>query len=41
VPVLTALPFGHLPTKVLLPVGRKVDLLVEEGDAMLLWGHAH
>ena len=41
VPVLTGLPFGHVPTKVLLPVGRKVDLLVEEGDAMLLWGHAH
>ena len=41
VPVLTGLPFGHVPTKVLLPVGRKVDLLVEEGDAMLLWGHVH
>ena len=41
VPVLTGLPFGHVPTKVLLPVGRHVDLLVEEGDAMLLWGHAH
>ena len=41
VPVLTGLPFGHVPTKVLLPVGRPVDLLVEEGDAMLLWGHVH
>ena len=41
VPVLTGLPFGHVPTKVLLPVGRKVDLLAEEGDAMLLWGHVH
>lgn len=41
VPVLTGLPFGHVPTKVLLPVGRPVDLLVEQGDAMLLWGHAH
>ncbi|MFD1709157.1 LD-carboxypeptidase [Ottowia sp. GY511] len=41
VPVLTGLPFGHVPTKVLLPVGRPVDLLVEEGDAMLLWGHMH
>ena len=41
VPVLTGLPFGHVPTKVLLPVGRPVDLLVEQGDAMLLWGHVH
>ena len=41
VPVLTGLPFGHVPTKVLLPVGAKVDLLVEGRDALLLWGHMH
>lgn len=41
VPVLTGLPFGHVPTKVLLPVGLSVDLLVEERDALLLWGHQH
>ncbi|QTD47164.1 LD-carboxypeptidase [Ottowia testudinis] len=41
VPVLTGLPFGHVPTKVLLPVGAKIDLLVEERDALVLWGHAH
>lgn len=41
VPVLTGLPFGHVPTKVLLPVGLKVHLLVEERDALLLWGHRH
>ncbi len=41
VPVLTALPFGHVPTKVLLPVGLKIDLLVEDRDALLLWGHQH
>ena len=40
-PVLTGLPFGHAPTKVLLPVGAKVDLLVEERDALVLWGHMH
>ena len=40
-PVLTGLPFGHVPTKVLLPVGAKVDLLVEERDALVLWGHMH
>jgi muramoyltetrapeptide carboxypeptidase len=39
VPVLTGLPFGHVPTKVLLPVGAKVDLLVEGRDALLVWGH--
>jgi muramoyltetrapeptide carboxypeptidase len=38
-PVLTNLPFGHVQTKVLLPVGAKVDLSVEGRDAMLLWGH--
>ncbi len=39
VPVLTGLPFGHVPTKVLLPVGGKVDLLVEGRDALVVWGH--
>lgn len=41
VPVLTGLPFGHVPTKVCLPVGAPVDLLVEGRDALLLWGHTH
>jgi muramoyltetrapeptide carboxypeptidase len=40
IPVLTDLPFGHVPTKVCLPVGAKVSLLVEEGDALLLWAHS-
>ena len=39
IPVLTNLPFGHVQTKVLLPVGAKVDLLVQERDALLVWGH--
>jgi muramoyltetrapeptide carboxypeptidase len=39
IPVLTNLPYGHVATKVLLPVGAKVDLMVQGRDAMLLWGH--
>ncbi len=38
-PVLTNLPYGHVQTKVLLPVGAKVDLNVEGRDALLAWGH--
>jgi len=41
VPVLTGLPFGHVPTKVLLPVGQTVTLAVEGRNALLLWGHEH
>ncbi|MEO6972598.1 MAG: LD-carboxypeptidase [Rhodoferax sp.] len=40
-PVVTNLPFGHVPTKVLLPVGAHVELAVEGRDAFLLWGHHH
>jgi muramoyltetrapeptide carboxypeptidase len=40
-PILTGLPFGHVPTKVVLPVGARVTLAVEDRDAFLLWGHAH
>lgn len=40
-PVFTGLPFGHVPTKVCLPVGAKVTLAVEGRDAFLLWGHMH
>ena len=39
--VLTGLPFGHVKTKVLLPVGQPVTLAVEARDAYLLWGHQH
>jgi muramoyltetrapeptide carboxypeptidase len=38
VPVLTGLPFGHVPTKVLLPFGERVSLMVEGRDALLYWG---
>ena len=39
--ILTGLPFGHVPTKVLLPVGATTTLAVEGRDALLLWGHQH
>lgn len=38
VPVFTGLPFGHVPTKVLLPVGQQVDLMVDGRDALIYWG---
>jgi len=38
-PVLTGLPFGHVPTKVLLPIGAQVDLATVGRDAFLVWGH--
>jgi muramoyltetrapeptide carboxypeptidase len=39
VPVLTNLPYGHVATKVLLPVGAPCELAVEGRDVMLVWGH--
>ena len=39
--ILTGLPFGHVATKVVLPVGLEVTLHVEERDVLLLWGHQH
>ncbi len=39
IPVLTGLPFGHVSTKVLLPIGAKVDLATEGRDAFLVWGN--
>jgi muramoyltetrapeptide carboxypeptidase len=38
-PILTNLPYGHVQTKVLLPVGAKADLVTEGRDALLFWGH--
>jgi muramoyltetrapeptide carboxypeptidase len=37
IPVLTGLPFGHVPTKVMLPFGAPVRLWCDGSDAMLLW----
>jgi muramoyltetrapeptide carboxypeptidase len=36
-PVLTGLPFGHVPTKVTMPFGRKVQLLVQARDVLIGW----
>ncbi len=37
-PVLTGLPFGHVPTKVCLPFGAKVDVALQGQEALILWG---
>ncbi len=37
VPILTGLPFGHVPTKVSLPVGTRVRLLVDGRNALIGW----
>jgi muramoyltetrapeptide carboxypeptidase len=39
IPVFTGLPYGHVATKVLLPVGASVDLSVQGRDALIFWGH--
>jgi muramoyltetrapeptide carboxypeptidase len=36
-PILTGLPFGHVRTKVCLPVGAKVSLAVQGRDAFIGW----
>lgn len=36
-PILTGLPFGHVPTKLTLPVGARVQLLVEGRDVLMGW----
>jgi len=41
IPVLTGLPYGHVATKVLLPVGATVELSVQGRDALIYWGHTH
>jgi muramoyltetrapeptide carboxypeptidase len=41
VPVFTGLPFGHVPTKLVLPVGAEVEMAAEGRDAIVVWGHRH
>lgn len=41
VPILTGLPFGHVRTKLCLPVGRKVQLVVDRRDVFIGWDHGH
>ncbi len=36
-PILVGLPFGHVPTKLMLPVGRRVQLLVDGREALIGW----
>jgi len=36
-PILTGLPFGHVPTKVTMPVGAKAELLVDGRNLLLGW----
>ena len=36
-PILTGLPFGHVQTKVTLPVGLRVELAVQGRDVMVGW----
>jgi muramoyltetrapeptide carboxypeptidase len=36
-PILTGLPFGHVPTKVCLPVGARVELVVQGRDVLVGW----
>jgi muramoyltetrapeptide carboxypeptidase len=38
-PILTNLPYGHVQTKVLLPVGANVDLVVQDRGALIAWVH--
>jgi len=40
-PVFTGLPFGHVPTKLVLPVGAHVEMAAEGRDAIVVWGHRH
>jgi muramoyltetrapeptide carboxypeptidase len=40
-PILTGLPFGHVPTKVTMPVGAKVTVLVQGRDVLIGWDHQH
>ena len=36
-PLLTGLPFGHVPTKVTLPVGARVTLATQGREAFIGW----
>ena len=40
-PILTGLPFGHVATKVTMPVGAKVHLLVDRRNVLIGWAQDH
>lgn len=41
VSVLEGLPFGHVSTKITLPIGATIDMAMEGREAVLVWGHQH
>jgi muramoyltetrapeptide carboxypeptidase len=41
IPVLSDLPFGHVPLKVCLPMGHQVNLYREDSDVLILWNNEH
>ena len=36
-PILTGLPFGHVPTKVTMPIGARVTTLVDGRNVLIGW----
>jgi muramoyltetrapeptide carboxypeptidase len=36
-PILAGLPFGHVPTKLTLPVGARVQLVVQGREVLIAW----
>lgn len=40
-PVITGLPFGHVPTKVTLPLGVRVELAVQGREVLVGWSAGH
>lgn len=40
-PILTGLPFGHIPAIVTLPVGERVTVACQGKEAFVGWGHHH
>ena len=36
-PIVTGLPFGHVPKKISVPVGRRVELAVQGRDVFIAW----
>jgi muramoyltetrapeptide carboxypeptidase len=40
-PILTGMPFGHVPTKLTVPVGEKVTLVVAGRDVLMGWRAQH
>ena len=39
--VITGMPFGHVPGRVIVPVGGIVDVAVQDRECLVLWSHDH